>query len=413
MRVLIVSAVFPPEPMVSASTSAQIATQLTAQGHEVHVLAPWPNRPAGKVYAGYRRRLLPRRRSTNGYTLAYCFSTLAPRSSLAQRFLENISFGLSSAAAALFTRRPDVIYSNSWPIFATGLIWLVARLRGIPLVISVQDVYPESLTAQGRSAQGLLLRAMRRLDSLITRNTAHVIVISQHFADLYRTDRGVAADRVSVVPNWAESTSIDMTLEPLAWRRQQGIEDDALLLVYGGNIGVAAGVETVIEALAQVPAMTDLRLVIAGEGSRLQANRDLAQQLGEQRVLFHTPWAKAETSAVLRAADVLVLPTRGSQSVASVPSKLISYLLTARPVLALVLPESEIAHIIEQSGCGWVIPPDRPDLLAAQLHKIASLDRAARADMGQAGRVYALQHLTQEACLPRVVDLILVCGSKS
>lgn len=413
MKVLVVSAVFPPEPMVSARTSAQIAAHLAGDGHKVQVLAPFPNRPGGMLYPGHRRRLFARQQHSDGYELTYCFSTLAPQSSLRQRFAENISFGLTSSLATLFSTRPDVIYSNSWPIFATGLIWLVARLRGIPLVISVQDVYPESLTAQGRPAQGTLLRTMRRLDSLIARTAHHLVVISQHFADLYRADRGVPPQRISVVPNWAESDSIDLATDQQTWRRERGIGDNHFVLAYGGNIGVAAGVETVIEALAQLPHLPDLRLLIAGEGSRLQACRDLADQQDERRVLFHTPWALAETSAVLRAADVLVLPTRGNQSIASVPSKLISYLLAARPVIALVLPESEIAHIINESGGGWVIPPDRPDLLAEKISTVARLDAATRTHMGQAGRIYALQHLTREVCLPRLVNIILSAGSKS
>lgn len=109
---------------------------------------------------------------------------------------------------------------------------------------------------------------------------------------------------------------------------------------------------------------------------------------------------------VLRAADVLILPTHGGQSMASVPSKLIAYMLAARPIIALALPGSDAAAIIEQSGCGWVVPPDQPGLLASNVQAIMSMEQTVLDRRGQAARRYALKHFTQESCLPRVLEII-------
>jgi glycosyltransferase involved in cell wall biosynthesis len=152
--------------------------------------------------------------------------------------------------------------------------------------------------------------------------------------------------------------------------------------------------------------MSGLRFVIAGEGSRLAPCRELAERLGRDRIIIHSPWPLDETSLVLQTADVLVLPTRGSQSLASVPSKLISYMLAARPIIALAMPQSDIARIIEESGCGWVILPDQPELLAAQLRAVVAVDSLERNRRGQAGRKYALQNLTSEVCLPQVISIL-------
>lgn len=408
MRFLIVSCVFPPEPVVSSKTSAQVAQALIERGHDVTVITTFPSRPAGSLYPGYLRRLFQRQAESARFELVRCFSILSPESSMVSRFLENISFGLTGGWAALTSRRPDVIYANTWPIFATGILLLVARIRCIPLVVSIQDVYPESLISQERiQADGWLARWMQRVDRLIAHKCRAVIVISETFAAIYRDERGVSPDRLYVVPDWMDSKSIvpdDGRADE--FRINRNIPIDAFLAVYGGNVGMAAGVETIVEAFRYLKDIENMYIVIAGEGSSLLACQDLARKIDRRRILFHTPWPEEETSMVLSAADVLVLPTRGRQSTASVPSKLISYMLAARAVIALALPRSDVAEMIERSGCGWVVEPDQPDLLASKIKEVMAMDSTDLAQRGHAGRTFALKNLTRESNLPRLLNIL-------
>jgi colanic acid biosynthesis glycosyl transferase WcaI len=432
MHVAIVSAIFPPEPVVSAQTSAHVAEALVQRGHRVSVITTFPNRPAGKLYPGYSRRLYRREKTPQGFEITRCFSILSPRSSLASRFLENVSFGLTSGWAVLRLTAPDLVYANTWPILASGILFAVCRLRRIPLVISVQDVYPESLVAQQRiQAGGVIARCMQWLDGLIARGAQAVLVISERFSRIYRESRGVIPARVHVVPNWLDENSIalrsDRDGRPDRFRNRLGIPPQAFVLAYGGNIGVAAGLETVIEAslhLGDREAATSserseaagVYLLIGGEGSRLAACQALTQRSvrphrpvsdpARGRVVFHTPWPVEETSLLLRSADVLVLPTRGTQSLASVPSKLVSYMLAARPVIALALPDSDVAELIERSGCGWVVEPDDPERLAARIEEVKELSSDELARRGHAGREFALRNLSRSINVPRAIDIL-------
>src|ERR1039458_5170759 len=150
MRALLVTCVFPPEPVTSASTSYSLAQELSRRGYDVTVITPYPSRPGGRVFPGFRRRLFGRSRESGGIDVVRCFSTTSRTASLISRLSENVSFGLSGGLAMAMLRRPDVIYANTWPIFASGIAALVARFRRIPIVVSVQDVYPESLFSLGR-----------------------------------------------------------------------------------------------------------------------------------------------------------------------------------------------------------------------------------------------------------------------
>ena len=411
MRILIVSCVFPPEPVVSGRTSADLAEALSGRGHDVTVVTAFPSRPAGRRYSGYRRHLFQRSRNASGYEVVRCFSFFSPRSSLFSRFLENISFGMTGAWTVLTAARPDVIYANTWPIVATGLLSGVARYRRIPLIVNVQDVYPESLLAQKRlNANGILARGMRRIDRLIVRQCKAVLVISRQFETLYREDRGVPAERLHYIPNWLDEKYVAINPDHVsAFRAAKGIPPSAFLCVYGGNIGTAAGVETLIDAFGCLRHRDLCYLLIAGAGSQLEACRQRAVAINNPRVLFHSPWPAAETSLVLGAADLLVLPTRGQQAQASVPSKLIAYLLAGRPVLALAPAETELADLVIAGG-GWIVPPEKPDELALVIENMLTMDKLLLTQRSSQGRNYALMHLTRAVVLPTVVACVEKAG---
>jgi colanic acid biosynthesis glycosyl transferase WcaI len=405
LNVVIVSAVFPPEYTFSAKTSADIAEELARQGNQVNVLAPYPNRPGGELFPGYKRALYKRNYMPRGYDVVHCFSTLAPKSRMLPRFLENLSFGLTSGCRLLILKRIDLIYSNTWAIFASAIIAAVARLRGIPLIVSVQDVYPESLISQGRgSKQNLAIRLMRMIDRWIANTAAGVITASERIRELYARDRGVPPSHIHVVHNWGERGAID-TSDGAEFRAVKRIPHDAFLAVYGGNIGPASGVEALIESFARLQ-RRPCYLMIAGSGSRLEACRRRAAELGCEHVIFHSPWNSDETDAVLGAADVLLLPTAGRQSLVSMPSKLISYMLAGKPVIAQVLEESETAAMVRSADAGWVIQPDSPALLATLLSEIGEIDPEQLRLRGANGRKFALANLCRESNLPRVIDVL-------
>jgi len=407
LRVAVVSAVFPPEFTYSARTSGNIAEQLAADGHEVTVYASFPSKPAGRLFPGVHRKLYATTRE-RGYKRVRCFSLLAPESRILSRFAENTSFGLISALRLLISPKPDVIYSNTWPIFATAMVALVARLRRIPLVISVQDVYPECLSIQGRISQtSVAAHLLRRIDRWNAHSAKELIVLSDRFRELYQHSREVPASHLHVIQNWGERSSI-VNDQPAckAYRRSHGIPENAFVLTYAGNIGPAAGVEGLLEAFAQVQDRENLYLLIAGSGARLESVRAMARRMKCVRVIFHTPWLEEETSTVLGSSDALLLPTVGTQSLVSVPSKIISYFLAGRPVIGCVLPQSETAWIIREASAGWVVDPENPAALANAFLAAANADSDYLKKMGAQARDYAAKNLSRESNLPRVLHLL-------
>ncbi|HEV2722478.1 MAG TPA: glycosyltransferase family 4 protein [Thermoanaerobaculia bacterium] len=404
MRAVVVSCVFPPEPVVSSRTSFDVARTLAAHGHEVNVLAPFPNRPAGALYPGFRRSLFRREASPDGFRIVRCGSVLSRRSSLSSRLAENVSFGVTSSLALLAAPRPAVVYVNTWPVFAAAMVLVVARLRRVPVVFSVQDMYPESLLSQRRRGSRWVAAAVRAIDGAVTRAAAALIVISAEFAERYRRTRRVDPSRIHVVPNWLSAEGTEEQPEAAAAvRRRHGIPAGAFLVTYAGNVGVAAGVETVVEAFRMIDD-ANVHLLIVGDGASVEQCQRLAGDVAPDRIHFQRVWNGLLD--VQHAADALVLPTRGRQSMASMPSKLISYFFSARPVIAGALDGSETVEVIAAAGAGVVVPPDDAGAFAAAIRDISAVAPEERMRMGRAGRTWALANVTAEVCLPRVVDIV-------
>lgn len=406
MRILIVSCVFHPEPIVSAQTSAQIAEKMAGLGHQVKVLASFPSRPTRQAYPQYKRGFLQSEVCPQGYEIIRCFSIFSSDSNLMSRFLENISFGLSVFFVLLSFPRVDVVYGNTWPIFAQGLLMLACKLRRMPLVLSVQDLYPESLVIQKRGFKktSRLYALLHWMDAQIAKNCAGLIVISDHFKETYVSDRRIPENKITVIPNWIDISKIIYNFASDNIRKTHGILADAFLAVYGGNIGTAAGVETLIDSYRYLA--ENFYLLIAGGGSHLNVCQKLGSQVSPERIKFYYPWPVEQTYQTYQAGDVLVLPTFGRQSLVSLPSKMLGYMLAGKPIIVLAYPESELAKLIFLSGCGWAIPPDEPQKLANKIEQVSKMNAAERTAYGISAQKYLLKHMTADVCLPKIYDAL-------
>jgi glycosyltransferase involved in cell wall biosynthesis len=155
------------------------------------------------VFPGFCRRPIEHNNGDNGIKVIRCFSIVSSTSTVLSRLAENLSFGFISGFVMMRISRPDVIYINTWPLFAAGIASCVARFRRVPIVLSIQDVYPESLIALRKFRFGTQFKQLLRLlDARIARAASAVVVISKRAEDIYLRDRKIARMRVHRIANW-------------------------------------------------------------------------------------------------------------------------------------------------------------------------------------------------------------------
>lgn len=400
MNILIASCVFPPEPVVSAKTSFDLADFFASRGNKVTVVCSKPNRNVSVSNFDY---------TGLNFKVVNLPTFITESSSLFSRFLENFTFGFSLFLFVLFSKKVDVVYGNVWPIFSMFFLSLACRIKGVKLVLSIQDLYPETLVTQEKIPKfGILYKLLLCIDRYCARAANHLIVISDSFKQSYVEYRHLPAEKVSVVKNWQKSTDYKTIDKDIAKKKLSillNIDlDDSFTFVYGGNIGLASGVVDLVKCW--IEAEMESILIIAGGGSMLKDVRDLVASNKKDNIFVLSPWLQEHTSEVYSAADVLILPIATGQEGASVPSKLMGYMLSKKPILMKSATESPASADLCSAGGGLVVPDfDVKSIKYAEFF----FKQKSQVDIERLGNknyLFALENYDSETALRKIEKLI-------
>ncbi len=411
MKITFICAVFPPEPAPAGVMAHQLATRLARDGHDVTMVVPIPNRPEGVIYPGYKRRLLNRTVTSDEYTVVRCANWLIGKQRRSiNRILENITFGISSALAVLREKPPDVIITETWPLFATLFCTSLARWWRVPYLYYVQDMYPEAAEEAGIiDAAGIIARACRWWDRSLCAHSASVIVISETMRNLLVTHRRLSHDRFTVIPNWMDESAFPVWHGESTWRSSQGINNDTFVALFAGTLGNVSGVEVLVDVARIIREKTDITLLCIGEGGRKQAMLDEALSLNLKNIRFLPFQASECVPEVQASCDVALLTMRPDSSDSSVPSKLISYLAAALPVICAANVESAVARTVMNAEAGIVVSPGDAQAIAEAILKLKREPETVQR-MGNNARLYFEKHYTLERAYLQFSELLQKTG---
>jgi glycosyltransferase involved in cell wall biosynthesis len=304
-------------------------------------------------------------------------------------------------------RGVDVVYANTWPLLSQALIARHCCRWGIPLVLHVQDIYPESLETRFPVwLAGLVVPPLRAWDRRTAHRAAKIVVIAEGTAKRYALTRRLPAERLAVIRNWQDQQPF-LDVPPRVMAAQQHAVNGALFtFLYLGNIGPTTDMELVIRAFSQA-SISGSQLLVVGDGSWKQHCVALAQRTGGVGVRFLSCPSSAEAPALQSLADVCLLPLKRGVAMNGVPSKLAAYLFSAKPVLATLDAGSDTARCIEEAQCGWVGEPGQLAWLAAKMAEVAALPPSKLEAMGQSGRAYGLKHFSKAEGVKRLAEVVL------
>jgi colanic acid biosynthesis glycosyl transferase WcaI len=386
MRILIAGVNYAPEVTGIAPFTTGLAEHLALQGHDVVVATTFPFAPLWRWFEPPPRWRC--RQRVNGVEVWRTKIVLPRRRTAVWRILFDSSIGLTSALTALSIRRVDVTICVSPPI-QTTLTAAAVRFKLGKLVILVQDLPTEAAYSVGMLKEGMALRVGRSLEHLAYRRADHVVVICNAFAR-YIQSVGVVPAKISEIPNWADVASIQPARPDQMMRSRLGAAPGDFLVVHTGNMGSKQDLLNVVATAALLKTDTRVKLALIGDGQEHNrvAEEVSAQRLDNIKLLPLQP--SHEFSTVLAAADALLINQAPSVVDSVLPSKLLAYMASGRPVVAAAHPQSTAADLVRRAGCGVVSDPGRPEALAAAIRSMASGDglSEALAVLGTRGRAY-------------------------
>ena len=306
-----------------------------------------------------------------------------------RRFRQERRYG--RLAAELTDRvRPDVVLAADVPLDAQRILLAACRRSGVPFVFWVQDLIgigTRDLLGGRLPVFGRLIgRHYMRVEARLLRRSDAVVPITDDFRPFLERS-GVAADRVTTVENWAPLGELPVRPKDNPWARAQGLSE-LFVFAYTGAIGMKQDRELLLELALRHRDREDVRVLALSGGPELEYLRDRARELGLRNVILRdfVPWD--EVPDVLGSADVLVASIHRDAGGYSVPSKVLSYLCAARPLIVSVPAENLVSRIVAGDNAGLVVEPgDTGEFLAASDRLLSSPDERAR--MGENARRYA------------------------
>lgn len=380
-QVLLALSVFPPEPIVSANLMADLAEELS-KTYNVTVLRPHPTRPKGFNMPEYDSSSLP-------YKVIEMKMYTHPESSLIGRFRESISMGKVYARYIKEHHNEiDFIVNDAWHLFGYNKVAHAAVKYGIPYIVPVQDIYPESLASKlpdVKCLKWIVMKILGPIDKYTLTHSAKIHTISDKMRDILSSSRRIPKDHFVIVRNWQDERpflNCTETKDPSA----------PFTFMYLGNVGPLAGVDVLINAFEKAD-LDNARLVIAGSGSAKEHLQEVTKGCRSRIEFWEVP--RGMVPVTQAKADVMCLPVKKGFAMSSIPSKLPAYMFSAKPVLASVDAESDTARCINDSNAGWVCEPENIEQISSLMQKIAGLNKEELGTKGTSGREYAVKEFSR------------------
>lgn len=327
------------------------------------------------------------RSMVDGVTVVRVRSASYDRRKLLQRGVNYLTYLFHALHVGWRLPRPDLIFCMTDPPMVADVGLILARRFRVPLVVTSQDVFPEVAVELGRLDNPLLIGLLRKLVEFYLVRADRVIAIGETMKKRL-VEKGAPADRIRVIANWVETSTLAPQSRDNEWARKHDLVD-RFVVMHSGNVGHAQNLDALVRAGSFLRDLDDLVIAVIGTGARHAELVALAENLEVDAIRFLPYQERDLLSMSLSSANLHVVGLAKGLSGYVVPSRLYGIMSVARPVLVAAEPTSEIAQIVQEVGCGIVVDPGRPDLLVEQVRRAYAGDLDLEG-MGRRAREYVV-----------------------
>jgi colanic acid biosynthesis glycosyl transferase WcaI len=407
MKILYVSQYFPPEMGAPAARAAELSRHWASDGHEVTVLTGFPNHPTGVVPLEYRSKIrrLVMREDVGGVRVIRSWLLPFANRKAHERILNYTSFCVSAASTGLFAARPDVVIATS-PQLLVGLSgWWLARNKRVRFIFEVRDLWPESLAAVGVGTEDSLLhRSLSKLANFLYRRSDHVVVVSPAFEEHLVHRWRVPQAKISVIENGVETEIFTPCGANDELRKELGVEGK-FVVCYVGTMGMAHGLETVVEAASQLEdSAPNILFLLVGEGAEKERIKSLAHSRAVTNVRFIDQQPHDKVPAYIAASDVaLVLLRKAALFKTVIPTKMLECMSCSRPVILGV--DGQARKILDEAQAGIFVEPENAMVLANTVRMLAANPELCDL-LGRNGRRYIVERFSRQRTAKAYISLL-------
>ena len=395
MRILLIHQYFLEKNDGGGSRFNEMARIWSENEHEVSVLGGMVHYNTGKKPEKYEGKFTYSEDYAPGVHVVRCHVSQAYNVNFLGRLWGYFSFVFSSLYAGLFKVRGkhDIIVVTSPPLFVGITAYLLSRIKRIPFVFEVRDLWPESAIDTGVLTNKLLIRLAYRFERFIYRKAALINVLTPAFRDKLIEDKQVPAEKVIFIPNAADFSLADelhVNFNPSKFRAEHGLNGKKIV-TYVGAHGVANHLIQVLDTAELLRDRKDIQFMLIGDGMQKKALMEEAEKRGLSNVIFHDPVPKQEVFKYIMASDFGASVLKKVDTFKTIYSnKTFDYMACKKPVICVI--DGVSRQLINDAQCGVYVEPENPREFAEKLTQYCDKSDTELQEMGLAGYQYAKQH---------------------
>ncbi len=416
MKILYVSQHYPPEMGALAGRAAELSRHWAMMGHDASVLTAFPNHPTGVVIPEYRDKFkrLFYREQIEGVDVIRTWLLPYPNRRPIERVLNYGSFCLSASLRGAFLQRPDVIIGTSPPLPIAIAGYNIARAKRVPFIFEVRDLWPESLEGVGLGTEhSRIYKLVASIVRFLYKHSDHIVVVTPAFKEYLNSEWGVPMEKMSIVMNGVETDRFAPAPCQPAVLRELGVPDGKFVASYIGTMGMAHGLETVLEVAQLLQSSSPhIMILLVGEGGNRDELLRIAQQRQLRNVIFTGQQPREKIPAIINSSDVcLALLKNQAVFKTVIPTKMVEFMSCGRPVVLGVGGQAE--KILCEANGGISVQAENPAAVAEAIRTLYA-DYELRQRCARNGRSYILANMSRERTARQYLDVLAhVTGSSA
>lgn len=392
MKILFLTQYFPPEVGAPQNRIFEFAKQLRAFGHEIIILTAMPNYPKGKIYEGYKRKLICKE-EIEGLKIIRTWIYATPNKGFIARLGNYFSFTLTSLLFGIFlVGVQDVVITESPPLFLGFSGYMLSKFKRAKFVFNVSDLWPESAVKLGVLNNKLMINLSTHLEEFCYRK-ANLISCQTRGIVNNIVNRGFSPNKVRLVTNGVNLNFFNKENECKEFRSTISDNND-FLVYYAGLLGLAQGLGVIIEVARELKKYKNIRFFLIGDGPEKNKLIELAQSYQLENVKFLPLQKKQDMPRIVASMDATIIPLKKLELFkGAVPSKMYEALASSIPVILAI--DGEARQMILDAEAGICVEPENVEEIKNAVLKLYN-DRNLCTMLGENGRKFVTENYSRE-----------------
>ncbi len=402
MKILLLTAYFPPEIGSASHLFYELAESLVKKKYNVTVITGFPRYNVDKKTVNFYKGKFLIREIIAGIRVVRLRMPFFSGNVPVFKGLNQFITALFIFFAGLFFASCDFIflYSPPLPLGVSG--YFLGKMKKSYMGVNVQDLFPRSAVDLGVLKNKYLIKFFKTIEKFIYKR-ADFITVHSPGNQKYVIDNGAGSHKVAVIPNWVDTDLIKPSNKFNLFRKEHCL-DNKFVVSFVGVMGYSQDMEIIMESALQLRDCKKILFLLVGGGIKKAELEKKVKVNNLNNVKFLPFQSREKYPFVLDSSDVCLVTLKGEVKTPVVPSKIVSIMSSARPLIASMNFEGDAIRLIKEAGCGLCVEPGNSQMLTQALMKLYN-DSILRAELGKKGRMYVQKYFSRDVCITKYEKL--------